>query len=511
MPITLKINKKIKLQKGGAEKCASEGVGIMIDPRRITSAEETHRENPYFIVMHGYRFYSSSPSEIINTLVNLKSTDKNTTDDKDDPKHPGIGSLIDYEKIIKEDPELSTYIVINGNRHYGNNQDGAVKDAIKYYRLNDEEKLTTPLIKDLEKPLGISILIDPNRITSTNEIKRNNSYFIVIDGKRIYDSSPENLINRDILLQKIGERKHLLGDSDWNKSSGIGTLIDINKKEPPYIYIVINGKCFYGNDKVDVVNAAKQYFIENPVISMYARASKFFTRRARNAPVAPATGAPIDPSLINIKVNDGTAAPPNAPSNSTKRTAYQRTMNLFTRKAPAPSNSTKRTAYQRTMNLFTRKAPAPATPTAPATVNATENNVESISPNPYATPATPNAPATENNVKNISPNPYANNANANLSKSSSEEDSASFNNQNAPLEQGRLTPIRAQKSQSSIVRPPPVPNDIPRPPLGPPPPAIRKASQALTRQPELVRAASTVNNQVYENDFEHDTTIYNSP
>lgn len=97
---------------------------------------------------------------------------------------------------------------------------------------------------------GKGVLIDPKMVIS----KDNNPYYIVVDGKRVYGSSPEDVVG------KLGPELNVTGAPLNTGNSGVGTLVNVvraRKGSPNKYYIVIKGKRYYGEFPADAIQRAK--------------------------------------------------------------------------------------------------------------------------------------------------------------------------------------------------------------------------------------------------------------
>ena len=140
------------------------------------------------------------------------------------------------------------------------------------------------IINSTQAP-GVGILIDPAKL------KTGNPYYIVIKGKRLYGSSPEDVI------QKInGVNDATLPNINGSGTPGVGILINVEKAKAkddvPKYYIIVNGKRYYGSTPEEVISIASKAPTGARTWSQYAKQTAKATGSAISRG-AKATGSAI--------------------------------------------------------------------------------------------------------------------------------------------------------------------------------------------------------------------------
>ena len=244
------------------EKGLAPGIGVLIDTSTLTNIETT--ANPYYIVIDNQRLYGPDPETLVESVA--------TSDDTswiDDTMTEGVGIAIDMVALSNNKPPY--YILFNGKRVYGNTPE-EVLEAIR--------KNPSSGVANTATTVG-AVLLDSNRLLTA---EASSPHFIIKTGQCVYGISPEDVLeqvksgNQGTKCPKSGVSAIML-DKDY-------LLADTNPEmNANSYYISINGWRVYGSSPENVlqnVSEMKQNLqtAANPSVSLrVARA----TRKAGNA------------------------------------------------------------------------------------------------------------------------------------------------------------------------------------------------------------------------------------
>jgi hypothetical protein len=102
---------------------------------------------------------------------------------------------------------------------------------------------------------GVGVLIDPDKIIAGAD----DSYYIVVKGKRIYGSNPDEVLGT--IAAGVADDVLKSAPLDRSGTAGIGSLINVDKatgKKADKYYLVIRGKRYYGATPEAAIATAKR-------------------------------------------------------------------------------------------------------------------------------------------------------------------------------------------------------------------------------------------------------------
>jgi hypothetical protein len=240
-----------------ADKALSPGIGVLIDTTRLLNSESS--ASPYYILVKGTRYYGQTPE--------LTIAPKGEQEWAPDSGQTGVGINIDMGRLLnrKDNPY---YITINGQRCYGSNPATVLTNARLQENYVNDSQLS-----------GGAVLIDTQKLLQSAA----EPYFMSVSGQCIYGSSAESVMsaigngNQGVRCPKSGVTAIML-DEDYLSSSN--TILNQNS-----YYILINGWRVYGNSPESVLENVKKNMaqIKNPANpSLFSRISAA-TRKAGSA------------------------------------------------------------------------------------------------------------------------------------------------------------------------------------------------------------------------------------